>query len=216
MLLLRFELTTGERCARTRDRHVAYAWVANRFVDQVVESDFGEVAAQVQPPLIDRELTAIFINTFRMPYYDRMIGSTSTNFSNIIMIGEKNGRTTNYASESRKVMTPKPIEVGTRMSSPEVGQTNYSPNPHGGGQMSQTNLQEAEIDIISDASGKALSIQESLIIQYKGKPSNTICIQMPKTMTVEVPSPFASKNSRAILEKYECHFITDNVASVII
>lgn len=68
--------------------------------------------------------------------------------------------------------------------------------------VNQTNSQEAEIDIISDASGKASSIQESLIIQYKGKPSSTICIQMPKTMIVEVSSPFSCKSSRAILGKY--------------
>ena len=33
--LLRFELTTRERRAWTRDRHVADAWVANRFADRV-------------------------------------------------------------------------------------------------------------------------------------------------------------------------------------
>lgn len=48
-------------------------------------------------------------------------------------------------------MTPKPNEgevhkvnstqrTTTRMSSPEVGQTNYSPNPHGGGQSKQIHV----------------------------------------------------------------------------
>ena len=39
--LLRFELMTGERRAWTRARHVADAWVVNRFADRVAGSDFG-------------------------------------------------------------------------------------------------------------------------------------------------------------------------------
>ena len=93
----------------------------------------------------------MFINTLRAPYYDRMVGSASTNFSDIITIGDmiefgvKNGIITDFASESRKIMTPKKKEgevhevnstqrTARQMSSPVVGQTNYSSSPHGGGQ----------------------------------------------------------------------------------
>ena len=48
-----------------------------------------DMAAQVQPPLIDKEMTSIFMNTLRAPFYDRMSGNASTNFSNIIVIGER-------------------------------------------------------------------------------------------------------------------------------
>ncbi|KAA0067473.1 Gag-pro-like protein [Cucumis melo var. makuwa] len=63
-----------------------------------------ELAAQVQPPLTDKVLTAMFINTLRAPYYDSMVGSASTNLSDIITIGEriefgvKNGRITDFSS----------------------------------------------------------------------------------------------------------------------
>ncbi|KAA0061241.1 uncharacterized protein E6C27_scaffold455G00760 [Cucumis melo var. makuwa] len=110
-----------------------------------------ELAAQVQPPRTDKELTAMFINTLRAPYYDRMVGSASTNFSDVITIGEriefgvKNRRISDPASETRRVMTPKKKEgevhelsstqrVATRVSSPIVGQTNFSPSYQNGGQ----------------------------------------------------------------------------------
>ncbi|XP_050941529.1 uncharacterized protein LOC127149709 [Cucumis melo] len=75
-----------------------------------------ELVAQVQPPLTDKELTAIFINTLRAPYYDRMVGSASTNFSDVIRIGEriefgvKNERITDFSSETRRMMTLKKKE----------------------------------------------------------------------------------------------------------
>ena len=63
--------------------------------------------------MADKELTAMFINTIQAPYYDRMVGSASTNFSDIITIGEriefgvKNGRIIDSSSETRRMMAPK-------------------------------------------------------------------------------------------------------------
>ncbi|KAA0057712.1 uncharacterized protein E5676_scaffold970G00550 [Cucumis melo var. makuwa] len=91
----------------------------------------------MQPPLNDQELKAMFINTLRALYYDRMVGSASTNFSDVIKIekmiefGVKNGRTTDSSSETRRMMTPKKKEeeihelsstqrVVTHVSSPTV------------------------------------------------------------------------------------------------
>ena len=48
-----------------------------------------ELAAQVESPLSEKELASLFIDTLRAPYYDRMIGSTSSNFSDIVIIGER-------------------------------------------------------------------------------------------------------------------------------
>ncbi|KAA0054657.1 uncharacterized protein E5676_scaffold3734G00290 [Cucumis melo var. makuwa] len=56
-----------------------------------------ELATQVQPPLTDKELMAMFINTLRAPYYDRMVGSVSINFSDVITIGERIEFETNYS-----------------------------------------------------------------------------------------------------------------------
>ncbi|KAA0042503.1 uncharacterized protein E5676_scaffold334G00060 [Cucumis melo var. makuwa] len=47
------------------------------------------MAVEVQPPLTDKEMTSMFMNTLRAPFYDRMIGNASTNFSDIIVIGER-------------------------------------------------------------------------------------------------------------------------------
>lgn len=47
-----------------------------------------EVAAQVQPPLSDKEMVAIFIDTLQSPFYDKMIGTASSNFSDLVAIGD--------------------------------------------------------------------------------------------------------------------------------
>lgn len=47
-----------------------------------------ELAARVQPPLMERELVDMFMGTLQGPYYDRMVGSTSVGFSELVMAGE--------------------------------------------------------------------------------------------------------------------------------
>ena len=47
-----------------------------------------DLAAQVQPPMIDKELNKMFLNTLKAPYYDRMIGNSNTNFSDVVSVGE--------------------------------------------------------------------------------------------------------------------------------
>ena len=47
-----------------------------------------DVAAEVQPPLSEKELTIIFINTLKAPYYDRMIGNATKNFADMVLSGE--------------------------------------------------------------------------------------------------------------------------------
>ena len=47
-----------------------------------------DLAAQVQPPIIDKELNKMFLNTLKAPYYDRMIGNSNTNFSDVVSVGE--------------------------------------------------------------------------------------------------------------------------------
>ncbi|XP_027347973.1 uncharacterized protein LOC113859382 [Abrus precatorius] len=48
-----------------------------------------ELAAQVEPPLSEKEMVAMFIDTLQSPFYNRMIRSVSSNFSNIVIIGER-------------------------------------------------------------------------------------------------------------------------------
>ena len=47
----------------------------------------------MQPPLTDKELNKMFLNTLKEPYYDRMIGNSNKDFSDVVSVGEmiKNG-----------------------------------------------------------------------------------------------------------------------------
>ena len=47
-----------------------------------------DLAAQMQPPLMDKKLNNMFLNTFKAPYYDRMIGNSNKDFSNVVSAGE--------------------------------------------------------------------------------------------------------------------------------
>ena len=47
-----------------------------------------DLAAQVQPPLTNKELNKMFLNTFKAPYYDRMIGNSNKDFSDVVSAGE--------------------------------------------------------------------------------------------------------------------------------
>ncbi|XP_012472369.1 uncharacterized protein LOC105789543 [Gossypium raimondii] len=47
-----------------------------------------EVAVQVQPPLLEKEITMLFINTLKAPFLNHMLGSATKSFSDIVMSGE--------------------------------------------------------------------------------------------------------------------------------
>ena len=47
-----------------------------------------DLAAQVQPSMTDKELNKTFLNTLKAPYYDRMIGNSNNNFSDVVFAGE--------------------------------------------------------------------------------------------------------------------------------
>ena len=46
------------------------------------------MAAQIQPPMTDKELNKMFLNTLKAPYYDRMIGNSNTNFFDVVFAGK--------------------------------------------------------------------------------------------------------------------------------
>ncbi|XP_050875576.1 uncharacterized protein LOC127079204 [Lathyrus oleraceus] len=48
-----------------------------------------ESAARVQPPLLERELVDMFMGNLQGPYLDRMVGSTSSGFSDLVLAGER-------------------------------------------------------------------------------------------------------------------------------
>ena len=47
-----------------------------------------DLEAQVQPPLTDKELNKMFLNTLKTPYYDRMIRNSNKDFSDMVFAGE--------------------------------------------------------------------------------------------------------------------------------
>jgi hypothetical protein len=48
-----------------------------------------ESAAQVNPPLLEREMTGLFSNTFKDPYFEYLVGSAAQNFSDLVVIAER-------------------------------------------------------------------------------------------------------------------------------
>ena len=47
-----------------------------------------DLAAQVQPPMTDKEVNKTFLNTLKAPYYDRMIGNSNKDFADVVSAGE--------------------------------------------------------------------------------------------------------------------------------
>ncbi|KAA3454266.1 hypothetical protein EPI10_010210 [Gossypium australe] len=47
-----------------------------------------EMATQVQPPLLEKETTMLFINTLKSPFINHMLGNATKSFSDIVMSGE--------------------------------------------------------------------------------------------------------------------------------
>ncbi|XP_016747539.2 uncharacterized protein [Gossypium hirsutum] len=47
-----------------------------------------EVATQVQPPLLEKETTMLFINTLKAPFINHMLGSATKSFADIVMSDE--------------------------------------------------------------------------------------------------------------------------------
>ena len=45
------------------------------------------MATQVQPPLVEKEITMLFLNTLQEPYHDELLPSGTRNFADMIMAG---------------------------------------------------------------------------------------------------------------------------------
>lgn len=48
-----------------------------------------EPAARVHPPLLKRELVDMFMGNLQGPYLGRMVGSTSSDFSDLVLVSER-------------------------------------------------------------------------------------------------------------------------------
>ena len=48
-----------------------------------------DLAGRVQPPLSERELVDMFLGTLSGPFFNNLIGSSSTGFTELILTGER-------------------------------------------------------------------------------------------------------------------------------
>lgn len=48
-----------------------------------------ELAARVQPPMPEKEMIDMFMGTLQGAFYDRMVGTTTTGFLDLVMAGER-------------------------------------------------------------------------------------------------------------------------------
>ena len=48
-----------------------------------------ELVAQVEPPLAEKELTGLFMDTLQSLFWEKMIGSVSSGFADLVTIGER-------------------------------------------------------------------------------------------------------------------------------
>ncbi len=91
-----------------------------------------DISAQVEPPLTKTEITVLFINTLKAPYYDKLVGSATKDFADIVISGElienaiKSGRMEGSDSSKRSVPTKKK-EAEAHMVGTE---SQCTPNPY--------------------------------------------------------------------------------------
>jgi len=47
-----------------------------------------DISTQVKPPLTKTEITVLFINTLKTPFYDKLVGSATKDFADIVISRE--------------------------------------------------------------------------------------------------------------------------------
>jgi len=70
-----------------------------------------ETAAQISPPLEEKEITKIFLNTHGQFYYEKMIASAPSDFSKMVNIGM---RLEEGVREGRLVKESVPTDVSNK------------------------------------------------------------------------------------------------------
>jgi len=48
-----------------------------------------EAAAQVNPSLLEKEMINLFVNTFKAPYFEYLVGSSAQHFTDLVVIAER-------------------------------------------------------------------------------------------------------------------------------
>ena len=50
---------------------------------------WSEVAAQVNPPMLEKEMISLFSNTFKAPYFEYLVRSSAQYFTDLVVIAER-------------------------------------------------------------------------------------------------------------------------------
>lgn len=98
-----------------------------------------DLAARVQPLLLEKELVDMFMGTLQGPYLDRMIRSTSASFSDLVVPGER----IENDLKTGKIQGPTVASNGTKkpysgFSKKKEGETNAASTSKGKGKAYQT------------------------------------------------------------------------------
>jgi hypothetical protein len=48
-----------------------------------------DLAAQVHPPLLDKEIVTLFVNTLKASYYEHVMGRSTQQFTDVVVAAER-------------------------------------------------------------------------------------------------------------------------------
>jgi hypothetical protein len=50
---------------------------------------WSEIAAQVNPPMLEKEMISLFSNTFKAPYFEYLVRSSAQHFTDLVVLAER-------------------------------------------------------------------------------------------------------------------------------
>lgn len=83
-----------------------------------------ELSPRVQPPLLENELVDMFLGTLQGPYYKKIIGSVSTEFADLAIIGERIENGLNSGKIGKPSSNQNNNKRYSNNSNPNKGETN--------------------------------------------------------------------------------------------
>ncbi|XP_017617654.1 uncharacterized protein LOC108462186 [Gossypium arboreum] len=103
-----------------------------------------EIATQVQPPLLEKETTMLFINTLKAPFINHLLGGATKSFSDIVISGEM-------------------IENAIRCGKIEAGESTKRSVPR---------KRENEVNNVSRSYAKSITVNQSRIVNASQQASS--------------------------------------------
>ncbi|RDX97806.1 hypothetical protein CR513_19380, partial [Mucuna pruriens] len=119
------------------DMVLDYSWLQNMVKKEQegfkeYAQRWQELVAQVQPPITERKMVTIFINTLPSPYYNKVVGSVTSNFADLVVVGERielGIRSGKFAHVSRNVGFAKKLTSKKKKGEANAVERSCSPYP---------------------------------------------------------------------------------------